>query len=123
MHKALEKRNKRRKARTFRVRKRLKGSAPAPRLCVVKSNKHIEIQAIDDVSGTTIVGMGTRQKEFSNSELNGKSRQAGRKLGEAMAKALKEKSIERVIFDRGRFRYHGILAEIADGIREGGIRV
>jgi large subunit ribosomal protein L18 len=114
------KRNKSRKNRKFRVRKKLKGSAEKPRLSVSKTNKHILAQLIDDETGVTLAGFGTMSKE--NKEHKTKSKQAAHFIGMTIAKLAKEKNIETVVFDRGRFMYHGVVAKLADGAREAGLR-
>lgn len=108
--------------RTWRVRKKLHGTAARPRLCVVKSNKHIQAQLIDDEAGETLAAISTCAKEFKNTEFNKKGKASGRKLGERIAEIAKEKNIKEVIFDRGPFKYHGILAELADAARSAGLQ-
>lgn len=116
------KRLRARKNRVFRVRKKLRGTDVRPRLTVAKSNKHIYAQIIDDEAGRTIVGFGTLSKENQNTEFNGKSKAAARYIGKQIAELAKQKNIETVIFDRGRFKYHGVVAELAEGAREAGLR-
>lgn len=111
-----------RKRRTMRVRKRLQGTGSKPRLCVVKSNCHIQAQLIDDENGHTLGSISTCSKEFQNSEFSSKNKASARKLGERIAEIAKEKNIKEVVFDRGPFKYHGILAELANAAREGGLQ-
>lgn len=111
-----------RRRRALRVRKHLRGDAVKPRLCVVKSNKHIQAQLIDDESGKTLGSVATFTKEFRNTEFNKKNKVSARKLGETIAEIAKSKNIKEVIFDRGPAKYHGILAELADAAREGGLQ-
>jgi large subunit ribosomal protein L18 len=111
-----------RQKRTWRVRKTLRGSAEKPRLCVVKSNKHLQVQLIDDVNAVTLGSTATFAKEFCKTEYNKKNKGSAKKLGEKIAEIAKEKNITEVIFDRGPFKYHGILAELADAARAGGLR-
>lgn len=108
--------------RALRVRKHLRGTDVKPRLCVVKSNCHIQVQLIDDVKGHTLAGLATFAKEFQSTEFNRKSKASARKLGEQIAEIAKKKNIKEVIFDRGPFKYHGILAELADAARAGGLQ-
>lgn len=108
--------------RALRVRKALRGTGVKPRLCVVKSNSHIQAQLIDDETGTTLYGIGTFAKEFRNTEFNKKNKASARKLGEQIAEIAKSKNIKEVVFDRGPFKYHGILAELADAARAGGLQ-
>lgn len=111
-----------RKKRGWRVRKQLQGSAERPRLCVVKSNKHIQAQLIDDEAGVTIAGIATCSSEFRGTEFGCKNKASARKIGEKIAEIAKEKNIKQVIFDRGPFKYHGILAELANAAREFGLQ-
>lgn len=111
-----------RRRRAIRVRKHLRGDAVKPRLCVVKSNKHIQAQLIDDESGKTLGSVSTFNKEMRNTEFNKRNKESARKLGEKIAEIAKSKNIKEVIFDRGSAKYHGILAELADAAREGGLQ-
>jgi len=108
--------------RSLRVRKHIIGSASKPRLCVVKSNKHIQAQLIDDSAGVTLGAISTTAKHFRNTEFAKRNKVAARKLGEHIAEIAKEKNIKEVIFDRGPFKYHGVLAELADAARAGGLK-
>jgi len=111
-----------RSKRALRVRKHLRGTSTKPRLCVVKSNCHIQAQLIDDESGQTLAGISTFAKEFRQTEFNKKNKASARKLGEHIAEIAKSKNIKEVVFDRGPFKYHGILAELADAARAGGLQ-
>lgn len=108
--------------RAQRVRKHLRGTSSKPRLCVVKSNCHIQAQLIDDEAGHTLGGTATFAKEFRNTEFNRKNKASARKLGEQIAEIAKSKNIKEVVFDRGPFKYHGVLAELANAAREGGLQ-
>lgn len=110
------------KKRALRVRKTLRGCQQKPRLSVVKSNKHIQVQIIDDEAGVTLGGTATFAKEFANTEFGKKSKAAAKKLGEKIAEIAKEKNIKEVVFDRGPFKYHGVLAELADAARAAGLQ-
>lgn len=115
-------RAKARKNRVFRVRKKVRGTDVRPRLSVSKTNKHIYAQLIDDVNGITLAGAGTLSKENQATEYNGKSKEAARHVGKQIAELAKKKSIEAVVFDRGRYKFHGVVAELAQGAREAGLR-
>jgi len=115
-------RQKVRRRRTMRVRKKLQGSSLRPRLSVVKSNNHIQAQLIDDEAGVTLGSTSTLSKEFRKTEFNMKNKASAKKLGEKIAEIAREKNIKEVIFDRGRFKYHGILAELADAARGSGLK-
>lgn len=112
---------KARRNRVFRVRKKLSGTDVRPRLTVAKTNKHIYAQLIDDVAGITLAGVGTLSKENKNTDYNGKSKEAARHIGKQIAEMAKQKNINAVIFDRGRFKFHGVVAELANSAREAGL--
>lgn len=116
----LKKRDTQRYRRVLRIRKKLRLSRH-PRLCVSKTNKHISAQIIDDATSQTIVGLGTFSKELV--EFKVKSKAAAKEIGRRIAIKAKEKNITRVVFDRGRFKYHGLIAELAEGAREGGLQL
>lgn len=115
-------RNLRRKRRMFRVRKQVRGSAVKPRLSVFKSNQHIFAQLIDDENGITLASAGTVTKEFRSKDLGRRSKEAARQIGITLAAAAKEKNIANVVFDRGHYKYHGLLTEIANAARETGLQ-
>lgn len=122
MRNAMLKKQELRYKRGLRVRKHLHGSASKPRLCVVKSNNHIQAQLIDDQTGSTLAFTATFLKQFRDTEFGRKNKASARKLGEHLAQMAKEKNIKSVVFDRGPFKYHGILAELADAARAGGLQ-
>lgn len=106
----------------MRVRKRLQGTSLKPRLSVHKSNNHIQVQLINDEDGITIGGTATYAKEFKNTEFNKKNKESAKKLGEWIGEFSKKANITEVVFDRGPFRYHGILAELANAARASGLQ-
>lgn len=108
--------------RALRVRKHLRGTSVKPRLSVVKSNKHIQVQLIDDEKGITLGHAATFAKQFKDTEYSTKNKNSARKLGELIAEIAKEKNIKEVVFDRGPFKYHGILAELANAARAAGLQ-
>lgn len=101
-----------------RVRGKVSGTASCPRLNVFRSLKHIYAQLIDDVSGATLVSASTVEKEFSE---YGGNKEAARKVGELLAKRAAQKDIKDIVFDRGGYIYHGRVASLAEGAREGGL--
>ena len=119
MHQNLAKINKVRKKRVMRVRKKLRGSAEKPRLSIFKSLNHIGVQLIDDEKGITLASFSTLSKEMKGKKL---SKENARLVGAKIAELAKEKKIDRIVFDRGRYKYHGIIAEVADGARDKGIK-
>jgi large subunit ribosomal protein L18 len=103
----------------MRVRKTLHGNAERPRLSVSKTNCHIYAQLIDDDNSVTLAGFGTLSKEMS---VKKKSKESAREIGKQIAELAKKKNINSVIFDRGRYKFHGIIAELANGAREAGLQ-
>lgn len=101
-----------------RVRAKVKGSASCPRLCVFRSNKHIEAQLIDDVAKATLVSASSVALKLEN----GSNVEAAKNVGAELAKKAKEKKISTVVFDRGGYVYHGRVAALADAAREGGLK-
>jgi large subunit ribosomal protein L18 len=122
MGNALLKLEKKRRNRALRVRKKLRGTALKPRLSVDKSNCHIQVQLIDDERGMTLGGTATFAKEFVGTEFGKKNKASAAKLGERIAEIAKQHNIKEVVFDRGPFKYHGILAALADAARNGGLQ-
>lgn len=111
-----------RATRVLRVRKPLRGSAEKPRLSVSKTNVHLYVQLIDDHKGETLGGIGTMSKTVRSVGHQKKSKESARYLGTEIAKIAKEKQIERVVFDRGPCKYHGIIAELAQAARAAGLQ-
>lgn len=111
-----------RQKRALRVRKNLRGNGITPRLCVVKTNVHLEAQLIDDEKGVTIASISSKAKEFKNSEYGKKNRQTAKHFGEILAKDAMGKNIKEVIFDRGRHKFHGVIQEFADAARSAGLK-
>jgi large subunit ribosomal protein L18 len=100
-----------------RLRKRIDGSTVRPRLAVYRSLKHIYAQIIDDTTGTTLAHASTQEKEIAAAG----NAEGAKKVGLALAKKAKAKGISLVVFDRGGFKYHGRVAKLAEGAREGGL--
>ncbi len=80
------------------------------------------MQLIDDEHGKTLGALGTYSKEFQDTELGSKRKASAKVLGERIAEMAKKQNIKEVVFDRGPYKYHGILAELADGARAGGLQ-
>lgn len=108
--------------RKWRVRKQMHGTAMKPRMSVLKSNKHIHVQLIDDENGKTLGAVSTASKAMTGTEFARKNKASARKLGEAMGEIATKLNIKEIIFDRGPYKYHGILAELADGARAAGLK-
>ena len=107
-----------RERRHIRVRKKVSGTAECPRLCVFRSNSNIYAQIIDDVAGVTLVSASTLEKSVKEKHSN---KVAAKEVGTLIAKKAKEKKITTVVFDRGGYIYHGVVKELADAAREGGL--
>ncbi len=114
-------RNVQRWRRKNRVRKKLRGTADQPRLSVQRSNKHLYCQVIDDQSGRTIASASTRDKSLRDDINNGGNCDAAKIIGQTIAQRARDAGVTRVTFDRGRFKYHGRVAELANAAREGGL--
>lgn len=110
-----------RSRRALRVRAQLRGSQARPRMCVVKSNKQLYVQLIDDVHGTTLASAQTGGKGSVGTPLTKKSKASAKMVGEMIAQKAKALGITQVIFDRGPFKYHGVLAELANAARQQGL--
>lgn len=109
-----------REKRIKRIRKKIVGTPERPRLRVFKSSKHIYAQIIDDTSGHTLAAVSTLHKEIMSADLKGKISKAN-KVGSLIALQAKEKGIEKVVFDRGGYIYHGRVKSLSDGAREAGL--
>lgn len=116
-------RNVQRWRRKNRVRKKLRGTADQPRLSVHRSNKHLYCQLIDDTSGKTLASASTRDKDLREQIKNGGNCDAAKVIGQAIAERAQAAGVTSVKLDRGRFRYHGRVAELADAAREGGLQL
>ena len=111
--------NKLRQKRHFRVRNKVVGTEARPRLNVYRSLNHIYAQIIDDSKGITLASASSLDKEFGNGY--GGNKEAAREVGKLVAKRAIDKGIKSVVFDRGGYIYHGRVAELAEGAREGGL--
>jgi large subunit ribosomal protein L18 len=101
-----------------RVRKHVRGSAERPRLAVFRSNRHTSAQVIDDRAGTTIAAASTYEPDLRDGSSN---KDAAAKVGRLVAERAKAAGVERVVFDRGGFLYHGRVAAVAEAAREAGL--
>ncbi|HIS04845.1 MAG TPA: 50S ribosomal protein L18 [Candidatus Fimenecus stercoravium] len=110
--------NKARQKRHKRVRAKISGTAACPRLDVFRSLQHIYAQLIDDVAGVTLVAASTTEKDFT---AYGGNVEAARAVGKLLAERAAEKNIKDCVFDRGGYVYHGRVAALAEGAREGGL--
>lgn len=104
--------------RHARVRAKISGTAERPRLCVYRSNTNLYVQVIDDVAGNTLVSASTLDKEVKTKYAN---KEAAKEVGALIAKRALEKNIKDVVFDRGGYIYHGVVKELAEAARNGGL--
>ena len=110
---------KRRLRRRRRVRAKVNGTAERPRISVFRSNRGIAAQLVDDVTGKTLAAV-----QWTEAELRDLPRsEQSSKAGELLAQRAKAAGIERAVFDRGGYQYHGRVKAFADGVREGGLAV
>lgn len=106
--------------RKKRVRGKIVGSSYRPRLSVFRSNKHLYVQFIDDLKGTTLMGLS--DKVVKKNSLKMTKTKIAAFLGEELAKYAKTKRISKVVFDRGSYKYHGRIKALAEGARKGGLK-
>jgi large subunit ribosomal protein L18 len=108
-----------RQRRHRRVRKKVSGTAARPRLAVFRSNNHIYAQVIDDVAGRTLAAASTADTSLKGTP--GGNVGAATQVGTLVAERAKAAGVDKVVFDRGGFRYHGRIAALADAARAGGL--
>lgn len=108
-----------RNRRQLRIRKRISGSAARPRLVVNRSARHVFVQVVDDTRGVTVASASTMEADLR--ALEGDKTAKSKRVGELVAERAKAAGVEAVVFDRGGNRYHGRIAAVADGAREGGL--
>ena len=103
------------------MRKTIRGTADRPRLTVHRTNKHIYCQLIDDDLGKTLCSASTRDKDIASKVSNGGNCDAAKLIGEALAEKAKAAGVKQVKFDRGPYKFHGRIAELAKAVRDGGV--
>jgi large subunit ribosomal protein L18 len=109
----------RRSRRHLRVRKKINGTAARPRLVVNRSSRHMFAQLVDDAAGRTVVSASTLDSDIRGAD--GDKTAKARRVGELVARRAAEAGISAAVFDRGGYRYHGRVAALAEGAREGGL--
>ena len=115
--KKAERRNKIRR----RIWSTIRGTSERPRLSIYKSNKHVYAQLVDDRAGHTMAASSTQTEEIEK-DLKEKTRTEGAKIvGEHLAKIALEKGIDKAVFDRSGYKYHGVIKALAEGAREAGL--
>jgi large subunit ribosomal protein L18 len=110
-----------RERRKLRIRKKVNGSTGRPRLTVFRSAKHIYAQVIDDSTGQTLAHASTLSKDLRGTLDDDKKVDAAKKVGALIAKICKSKKIDRVVFDRNGYLYHGRVSALAQAAREAGL--
>mgnify|MGYP005838261527 CR=1 FL=1 len=117
-------RQERRRRRHLRVRRKVFGTPERPRLSVYRSLKHMYAQVVDDTRGHTLVFVSTLDPALRETlqQSDGGKVEAARKVGLELARRALDKGVTRVVFDRGGFLYHGRVAAVAEGAREGGLQ-
>jgi large subunit ribosomal protein L18 len=108
-----------RQRRHLRLRKKITGTAVRPRLVVTRSSRHMVAQVVDDTVGKTVASASTLEADLR--AFDGDKTAKARKIGELVAERAKAVGVDTVVFDRGGNKYHGRVAAVADGAREGGL--
>lgn len=111
-----------RNRRHVRLRKTVKGTPERPRLSVYRSLKHLHLQAIDDTTGTTLLGLTTLDTEVKGKAKKMSSVEGAKLAGKVFAKRALDKKITQVVFDRGGLQYHGKIKALAESLREAGLK-
>jgi large subunit ribosomal protein L18 len=116
--------NESRKKRHRSIRKRIEGNTERPRLSVFRSTRHIYAQVIDDLARKTLVSTSDvdAEKGAGKGASAGKKKDRAKQVGTAIAKLCLEKGIDKVVFDRAGYKYHGRVSALADGAREAGLK-
>jgi large subunit ribosomal protein L18 len=110
-----------RQRRKRSIRKKIFGTPSQPRLSVYRSNKHIYAQVIDDLNGHTLVSASTMDKDAPDDVSDLEKEEQARTIGKMLAERAQKQGIEKVVFDRNGFIFHGRVAAVANGAREGGL--
>jgi len=118
----IEKKKESHLKRKRRIRRKIRGTSERPRFNVYRSNNHIYAQVIEDITGKTLVAASTISKDIKDKIKKNKKAEAAKKVGEFIAKKAIAKGIDKVVFDRGGFLYHGRVKAVADGAREAGLK-
>ena len=109
-----------RRRRHARVRKKVEGSAARPRLAVFRSNRHIYAQLVDDAAGKTLAAASSLDAQVGK---DGAKKDVAKRVGQVLGERAKAAGITAAVFDRGGYKYHGRVQELADGAREAGLTV
>ena len=120
MDKNIQKKQRRDRIRR-RIRATIRGTGDRPRLGVYKSNKHIYAQLIDDLMGQTLVAASSQSEEIADELADKTKQEAAEVVGKHLAELADEKGINKAVFDRSGYKYHGVIEALAEGAREGGL--
>jgi len=104
-----------------RIRSAIRGTAEKPRLSVFKSNKHVYLQLINDIENVTIISVSTQSNALKDQIKDKSPLEVASVIGKTLAESAKDKGIDKVVFDRSGYKYHGIVKAAANGAREGGL--
>src|SRR5947208_4580644 len=118
----MDKKHELRVQRHRRVRKKVTGTSARPRLAVFRSLQHIYAQVIDDTHGHTLAAASTLDPDLRKSLKTGGDIEAAKAVGKLLGERAREKGVEKVVFDRGGFMYHGRVQSLADAAREAGLQ-
>lgn len=110
-----------RSRRKRRIRKKISGTSECPRMTVFRSNSHIYVQLVDDLTGTTLASASSTEKDQRDAKGNS-SKDGAKRIGKVIADRAKAKGIKKVVFDRNGYLYHGRLKALADAARENGLK-
>ncbi len=118
--KVANKKDQRRQKRRLTIRNKISGTSERPRICAMKSNKHITVQVIDDTKSVSLFTVSTFGKQAAAESCN---IEGAKKVGVKVASALKSKNLNAAVFDRAGYKYTGVIAALVQSIRESGIQV
>jgi large subunit ribosomal protein L18 len=110
-----------RERRKFRIRTKISGTTERPRLSVFRSSKHIYVQVVDDATGATLAAASTLSRDLKGTIDDGSKTDAAKKVGALIAKICLGKNLDKVVFDRNGYLYHGRIKALADAAREAGL--
>jgi large subunit ribosomal protein L18 len=111
-----------RERRKFSIRNKISGTAERPRLSVFRTSGHIYAQVIDDETGNTLATAGTLSPDLREAAKEGSKTDSAKKVGALIAKICLEKKIEKIVFDRNGYLYHGRVKALAEAAREAGLK-
>lgn len=120
MDKTTQKKERRKRIQR-RIRSSIRGTSERPRLSVYKSNKHVYAQLVNDLLGETLASVSTKDDAVASEIKDKEKQEQAEYLGDHIAGIAEDKGIEKAVFDRSGYKYHGIIKALAEGAREGGL--